>query len=96
MKNKSVHSCRFVHQATFHCIMTTLNKLFKFEFERVGGTGKELQGLSKNKAVINKHLKFKKRAFQICLFDINMFKIMPQNFKQRKTSSHTILHCKKS
>ena len=40
MKNKSVHSCRFVHHAKFHCIMTTLNKLFKVEFER-GGTGKE-------------------------------------------------------
>ena len=41
MKNKSVHSCRFVHHAKFHCIMTTLNKLFKFEFERRGETGKE-------------------------------------------------------
>ena len=42
MKNKSVHSCRFVHHAKFHCIMTTLNKLFKIEFERGGGeTGKE-------------------------------------------------------
>ena len=40
MKNKSVHSCRFVHHAKFHCIMTTLSKLFKIEFER-GGTGKE-------------------------------------------------------
>ena len=34
MKNKSVHSCRFVHHAKFHCIMPMLNKLFKFEFER--------------------------------------------------------------
>ena len=34
MKNKSVHSCRFVHHAKFHCIMTTFNKLFKIEFER--------------------------------------------------------------
>ena len=34
MKNKSVHSCRFVHHAKFHCIMTTLIKLFKNEFER--------------------------------------------------------------
>ena len=34
MKNKSVHSWRFVHHAKFHCIMTTLNKLFKIEFER--------------------------------------------------------------
>ena len=28
MKNKSVNSCRFVHHPKFHCIMTTLNKLF--------------------------------------------------------------------
>ena len=34
MKNKSVHSCHSVHHAKFHCIMTTLNKLFKIEFER--------------------------------------------------------------
>ena len=34
MKNKSVQNCRFVHHAKFHCIMTTLNKLFKTEFER--------------------------------------------------------------
>ena len=34
MKNKSVHSCRFDHHAKFHCIMTTLNKRFKIEFER--------------------------------------------------------------
>ena len=40
MKNKSVHSCRFVHHAKFDCIITTLNKLFKIEFER-GETGKE-------------------------------------------------------
>ena len=40
MKNKSVQNCGFVHHAKFHCIMTTLNKLFKIEFER-GGTGKE-------------------------------------------------------
>ena len=40
MKNKSVHSCRFVHHAKFHCIMTTLNKLFKIKFEGVE-TGKE-------------------------------------------------------
>ena len=33
MKNKSVHSCRFFHHAKFHCIITTLNKLFKVEFE---------------------------------------------------------------
>ena len=34
MKSKSVHICQFVHHANFHCIMTTLNKLFKNEFER--------------------------------------------------------------
>ena len=34
MKNKSVHSCRSVHHAKFHCIMTTLNKLFKIKFKR--------------------------------------------------------------
>ena len=39
MKNKSVQNCRFVHHAKFHCIMTTLNKLFKIEFERLGGGG---------------------------------------------------------
>ena len=36
MKNKSVHSCRFVHHAKFHCFMTTLNKFFKIKFERGG------------------------------------------------------------
>ena len=35
MKNKSVN-CQFVHHAKFHCIMTTLNKVFKNEFEKVG------------------------------------------------------------
>ena len=39
MKNKSVHSCRFVQHAKFHCIMTTLKKLFKIEFGRWGGGG---------------------------------------------------------
>ena len=34
MKNKSVHICRFVHHAKFHCIMTTLKILFEIEFER--------------------------------------------------------------
>ena len=34
MKNKSVQSCQFVHHAKFHCIMTTLNKLFENHFER--------------------------------------------------------------
>ena len=41
VKKKSVHSCRLVHHTKFHCIMAMLNKLFKFEFERAGGTGKE-------------------------------------------------------
>ena len=41
MKNKSDQSCRFVHHAKFHCIMITLNKLFKIEFERGEETGKE-------------------------------------------------------
>ena len=36
MKNKSVQNCRFVHHAKFHCIMKTLNRLFKTEFERGG------------------------------------------------------------
>ena len=40
MKNKSVQNCRFVHHTKFHCIMTTLKRLFKFEFGR-GETGKE-------------------------------------------------------
>ena len=49
MKNKSVHSCRFVHHAKFHCIMTTLIKLFKIEFERGGGgTGKEPKNVIDN------------------------------------------------
>ena len=34
MRNKSVHSCRFIYHAQFHCIMTRLNRLFKIEFER--------------------------------------------------------------
>ena len=33
MKNKSVHSRRFVHHAKFHCIMTTLNKLSKLNLK---------------------------------------------------------------
>ena len=40
MENKSVHSCRFVRYAKFHCIMTTLNMLFRTEIER-WETGKE-------------------------------------------------------
>ena len=43
MKNKSVQNCRFVHHAKFHCIMTTLNKLFKIEFERWGELEKSQQ-----------------------------------------------------
>ena len=39
MKNKSVQNCRFVHHAKFHCIMTTLNKLFKFRRKGGGGLG---------------------------------------------------------
>ena len=35
IRNKSVHSCQLVHHAKFHCMVTTLNKLFKIEFERV-------------------------------------------------------------
>ena len=27
-------NCRFVHLVKFHCIVTTLNRLFKVEFER--------------------------------------------------------------
>ena len=30
-----------LHNAKFHCIMTTLNSFFKIEFERGGGTGKK-------------------------------------------------------
>ena len=41
MKNKSVQNCRFVHHAKFHCIMTTLNKLFKLNLKGGGETGKE-------------------------------------------------------
>ena len=48
MKNKSVHSCRFVHHAKFHCIMTTLNKLFKIKFERGGGKLEKSQILLQN------------------------------------------------
>ena len=40
MKNKSVQLCQFVHHAKFRCIMTTLNKLFKIDFERWGGNRK--------------------------------------------------------
>ena len=47
MKNKYVQNCRFVHHAKFHCIMTTLNKLFKIEFERWGGK------LEKNPIIIH-------------------------------------------
>ena len=40
MKNKSVQNCRFVHHAKLHCIVTTLNILFKTEFERGENAGK--------------------------------------------------------
>ena len=40
MKNKSVQNCRFVYHTKFHCIMTTLNKLFKNVFERGGANWK--------------------------------------------------------
>ena len=40
MKVQCVQSCRLVHHAKFHIIMTTLNKLFKMELER-GETVKE-------------------------------------------------------
>ena len=39
-EEQSVHSCRFVHHAKLHRIMTTLNRLFKIEIQR-GGTGKK-------------------------------------------------------
>ena len=45
MKNKFVHNCQFVHHAKFYCNMTTLNKLFKVEFDRGGGGG----GLEKSR-----------------------------------------------
>ena len=47
MKNKSVHSCQFVHHLKFHWIMTTLNKLFKIDFER--------GELEKSRIVISNH-----------------------------------------
>ena len=42
MKNKSVQNCRIVHHAKFHCIVTTLKKFFKIEFEGGGGLEKSL------------------------------------------------------
>ena len=46
MKNKSVHSCRFVHHAKYHCLMTTLIKLFEIEFEKGGELEKSQQKLA--------------------------------------------------
>ena len=40
MKNKCAHNYWCVRHAKFHCIMSTLNKLFTNKFER-GKTGKE-------------------------------------------------------
>ena len=40
MKNKSVQNCRFVHHAKNHCIVITLIRPFKIEFERGGGGGR--------------------------------------------------------
>ena len=42
MENKSVQNSRFVHHAKFHCIVTTLNRFFKTEFE--GGKLEILEG----------------------------------------------------
>ena len=42
MKNKSVHSRRFVHHAKFHCIMTTLNTLSKLNLKGVETSSKLL------------------------------------------------------
>ena len=36
MKNKSVQNCRFFHHAKFDCVMTSLNRHFKIEFESGG------------------------------------------------------------
>ena len=44
-EKQSVHNCQFVHHANFHCIMTTLNKVFKNAFEGGGGGG----GLEKSR-----------------------------------------------
>ena len=41
MKNKSVQNCQFVHHAKFQCIMTTLKKLFKIEFDMCGRNWKK-------------------------------------------------------
>ena len=46
MKNKSVHSCQFFPHAKIHCIMATLNKLFKNEFESAE-TEKEPRNLAR-------------------------------------------------
>ena len=43
LRLNAVQNCRFVHHAKFHCIVTTLNRLFKIEFERGGGGGEGLE-----------------------------------------------------
>ena len=64
MKNKSVYSCRFVHHAKFHCIMTTLNKLFKI------GTGKEPDSIiSYEYCFSQKSIDFSKAT---CLFSVSV------------------------
>ena len=63
MENKSVQNCRFVHHAKFHCIVTTLHRLFKIEFERGGETGKE-----PNIFVLDT---FFKLSFRVFKFDLN-------------------------
>ena len=66
MKSKSVHSCRFVHHAKFHCVLTTLKKLFKIEFERRGETGKEPSAQAVVKMKLNGEMEKEKEPR--CLF----------------------------
>ena len=61
MKNKSVHCCRFVHHAKFHCIMTSLNKLFKIELK--GGGLEKSPKLFKNCSPGNLYERF---VVEIC------------------------------
>ena len=63
MKNKSVQNCRFVHHAKFHFIMTTLNKLFKIEFERWGGNWKGAE--TGTWVIFHSHTHFKFPIFQL-------------------------------
>ena len=51
IKNKSVHSCRFVHHAKFHCFMTMLKKLFKIKLEG-GGELEKSQNLAKTGSLL--------------------------------------------